>query len=508
MVYLETGFFDNNNPDTFPTPPRNRSRFSHLSPNQSDIGYTNQINLAIPNFPENSTSVPVSSYIKLIYIKLPRQCSIRQTAPSNPLDPHVDYFYEETALESFANTQYPITAINSVEYVDHLFLPLSMQRESPWPPDNNRIQSNIFYDRHLIDLSRFTGRACIAHRGIAQIPDPANPSQPNITLFAFASDRDGFNANSLRDTSLPYLSGSDSNESPDAGNPIDSYENWLRTKFPRIFNYSTPIIINFPLDGRRRFFSLDNSLVSFTSSMTKPTDGDYIAIHINGVDWVNIINLATSSFDQRFKVYLGLSYDSSSVQNDTTGASHRFVRYEIVLRGYILNTIRNTVELQEIPTNVYHYCLLTSFDLIQNIGSMASNSPVNRVFSIQSNGNKRTIENKIYLARGMGVSPSEFCRYINYYRENILQVWTTNDGNFGNRGLEGIVDSTGSPVMMSALPDANANSVEFCFTTPAQYNRLLDREIFTQVDRNPGRSRSFTTGNRRGMYMVFRRPVK
>jgi len=135
---------------------------------------------------------------------------------------------------------------------------------------------------------------------------------------------------------------------------------------------------------------------------------------------------------------------------------------------------------------------------------------------------EQVIECKLNIYRGAFISPEEFRRYFNHFRENIRQIWTTDDAydhpsvTFRNKGTAAtnhrlMHPDYSWPICISTYAtkytDDNievqlTKGVEFELGVARHFGKLEDKEIIVYVNRqtNP---RSFTLGNRRGMSMAF-----
>lgn len=499
----------------------------------------------IPPLPGTENNIPQTPGIITNVVTLPIQKNAATLAVSSYI--HLKYIRQQEQLVFDANEVASIpstvsgTSLYGLEVIDNVFVPFVVDAASSttihdnmpvsWLPAVNEVQSNIYYDRHFIDQSRYSGLATMSYRGIGV---EANGDR---TLFAVVVEKGGFNAN-LQESAFPQNVNSNI-----ANPPTETYlENLVRNNSVSLAYQKYVLTVGpntVPVEIVNNL-KIENNVFANSPS-------ELLNIKLTSAQWAAIKTTAqTQSFLKKSKLYLGIKYDSTGIApanifNGTILADSRpvrYVRFEIVLRGYIADTtvtpnIPKLIEVNNLNAGqpIYYHNVLSGFDLAAEAVNVGNNARgrTHRIFdnavpTTTSVVSEQVIECSLNISRGAYLSPEEFKRYFNHFRENIRQIWTTYDPverptiAFGNKGTaapnHGLVSPNvmqGWPINISAYSakytDLSSNvqythGVEFKLGTARHFGRLLDKEVIVYVNRqtNP---RSFVLGNRRGMVMAF-----
>ena len=498
--YLSQGFIDDGEAN-LPARLAGSEKFISLTRNFDNFtnldSYTQPINVATPFCIDGSNYLPIAAFIKIHYFRYARQC-IKQIDSGglfsgfkieNPIDAEPSYTLK--------------TRLNPIEYLDHLFIPLAMESKLPTISGATGIYSTIFYDKYFFDLSRSNGRSGMARRGIAKYTLPGHTT-PNVSLFAYLFDFQGLNED--QNIFNPY----NSSYTP-SPNSILSYEAYVATSTPNLTLRRDTVTLS--CAGVVQTFLRKDRVDS--TNFTDADDGtSFVSITFTNSQWTDILGKINdaSKFTPGYNVYLGLEYVNEGTSLDSApnaGANdyYHWVQYNVVLRGYLLNTTNHTVELNRIDTSVSYYSIRQSYDMTLNANNFPKilappdDSVGNNVYEIEetllsSTSYQESIKCKLNLVRGLGISQLEYTMYCNYFWRNIQQVWTKNDSTKGNTGLQNIM-------VGSKNINLDATVVEFSQGRTKQFRGLENTEILVYVERGFLHPRSATLLNRRGMYMIF-----
>ena len=251
--------------------------------------FTDEIAIAVPNRNNQSSTAPISFYIRLKYLKR--------------LD-------ENPAVSSN-------TVIRAQNYLDNLFVPFEMR--IPFGGLAN-VKSVVYDNDSFVDATSVISSDFIAKVGVAD-------DTKNLIYFLFP----GILRKEGSTIKAPFgLSGETNNTHFDFLNVISSKMNNIRV--------------------RKSFFKLSLSNVNYIDLLEKEdTSFDFFQPRTDGLIFVglkktdiNIINIP--SLESKYRIYLAFINEKSS--SDEIG--QQYICYDIALRGYAINS--GQLEFMEVPT--------------------------------------------------------------------------------------------------------------------------------------------------------------
>lgn len=493
------------------------------------------VKLLAPNYlaPSDPTIEPHSCYIRLKYLKELPQCKEENSA-------FVQRLPNDTTLRGFFD-------------LENIFTPFDMT--IPWlDPDLNDGLSWVYNNEVFVDAMRSSGQSFLAKSGIAR------DANGDITLFAFATERIISNATSDNEAfslvgrqskvdNSSYLQriAGDFNFALNTIQAIDYTGVPTGISAESLGNVSAAELSGFDSFNPSDFSFITISATNFTT-MKGVVDGTVnIVGNVVQYDVGNnpIINgSAIPPFLPGYKVHLGLELvppppgAPAGLCGAAAGGAIRFHQYRFVLRGYAYGSDgadSTVIEIRTIETGIDYYRTHRSIDYTTLLASTADSTVQNpilmtgRGYSIDSSLGAtssiaypdgsfplspipiRKIISKVYLYRGQGVTPDQFCDYMNYWRINVQQVWDTTS----NAGLvttySPYIETTGlSPIAFPTPLTPNltpwnrpfivdGSGIEVREASATQFSRLRDNEVLMFVIGGGGRANIIgnTNTNRR-----------
>jgi len=260
---------------------------------------TDEVALALPNLASSTNAQPVACYARLKYF--------RRIDPSQTVTPGS-----------------PATVV-AFNYLDNIFYPLELK---PVLGGTSQIKSVVHDEEVYVDAKADLGIDFIGKVGFAT--DSSNVTFFVFPAFVISGDDDA--------KSTPFSIVAEGYEGS------DTYLNMLLTKFdPKVIEKSQ--IVGNPTPASD-LTVIDVSRGDTTDGKFASPNFDYfIALVFGNPLYQSLVSLAASSFLPGYRAYLGVK--NITRQTDAVGVD--YVRYELVLRGYVLANGR--VELKEQNTD-------------------------------------------------------------------------------------------------------------------------------------------------------------
>lgn len=479
------------------------------------------ISVLIPNYTASANEIHlISSYVRLGYYKQTSQC-----INSNP-------DYSSTEFKNWFD-------------LDNIFTPFDMflpWGETPPEPELGIMDSYVYKNECYTDVMRSSGQLFIGNSGIAR------DSEGNITLFVFSANKLRGNRK-IKETPFSLISRKQKvgNESyikqiarqfqldnikiiaPDTDEPIEF-----------IGNISTPVINNFqnynPDDFA--FLTISNENWNILKSYV---DGTHSSV-------------LSPPFLAGYKIHLGFKFISSelapTIYNDIpTSNSIDLMKFQLVLRGFHVGAAGD-IEVLEIPTEVNHYRIRRNITVdmmmrntsnntedgddnlelpstlgkgytVTNLGdNLTMEEPLGERFDPpnynleSSNVKSRAISCNLYLMRGSGITPEEFCSAMEYIQENIQIVWNSNRNYaLGTTYEPDIPPPGGSPNTPGEITKKgsihrsywiDSSDVHVLEASNRHFDTLKQNEVLWLIDLpNGGSGRSFVNADTRRTGVFF-----
>lgn len=288
LIYIAQGYTT----DQFLRNKRGPARFfvpeaSRDSLDQLDLLYMiNQLILAVPNNTSLAVNAPVSSYVRLKYLKRFAPLSLTPPLPSSGI------------------------VLRSQDYMDNLFLPVSMQ--IPFS-GSGTIRSVVYESETYIDAYNIPeiGISCIAKTGVAEDSD-------NVTYFAFTQE---IHSKQSEVTNQFSIAG----ESTSASNHFFEH---LTKKYKQVQFASEQLDIG--TDSFDIIF-LTNTETGTDTTFDQVDPNEFFSISVTKAQHTALLATASGAgFEPLLPVYLAVTGKTQATDDDGIA----YTSFDLVLRGY------------------------------------------------------------------------------------------------------------------------------------------------------------------------------
>lgn len=466
-------------------------------PLNNDI--TENVGVRTPNYTDNSAIELISTYVRIKFLREMPQCPPDRSA---------------VPLQSFSTA----TSIRGFFDLDNVFTPFDMIL--PWGDSDlldgiNDNDSWVYFNEVYSDVLRTSGQSFLANSGIAR------DENGEITLFAFATHKI-INSQTVNNARFSLVGKKSKVDKRRFLQRVAGSTNLVSNRFQLNFgNPAADPFVEFLGDVS------EGEIKSFGSFNPK----DFAFLTISAVDFQemkdiiagNTVTYTTPPFLPNYKVHLGLKLTSNGADND----GNLYYQYEFILRGYAHpdsggGPDPTVIEVMEIDTGINYYRLHRTLTANQIAGldpELKAPTKVGKGYSIDTlspiaipnpDGSAGTpvdikkINCKVYLYRGEGITPHEFCDYMEYWRDNVQQVWnsTTNNGlvlTYDPHPTNPALGTWNRPYIV------DASGVEVREASARQFDILDSNEVLLYVDMPGPISRSHINGDRRTGEMYYDR---
>lgn len=470
---------------------RNKANYKILNFPLND-NITESLQILSPNYKENELVEPVSCYLRIKYIKEAPQC------------------IEENCIIELQNLP-KSTTLRAYSDLENIFTPFDMIL--PWS-DPDLIDSNkpngswVTHNEIYADVVRSSGQSFIADSGIAR------DGNGDITLFAFSTNK--VITNKLIGKKKFSLVGKKRKvgdqrflERISSEFNLKAYKIQIDLGDPE----TDPFVEFLGNIGEEELNSFGNYDPDDFAFITIPSE-DFKRMQdiIEG----EIFDYPTAFYPKKpflsgYKVHLGIKLIVSGAVQTVRGVPYD--KFEFILRGYSYADYGNDptkIEVREIETGINYYRLrkeLPSATSLTAVGALEEGeTPITilgRAYDIEDIGSTvhipfpdgtfpvdpipiKKINCKVYIYRGQGVTPDQFCDYLNYWRANVQQVWNTTS----NKGLATTYDpfpEPGEPHWKRPFI-VDGSGIEVREASIIQLSLLKDNEILLFLTGGGGRS--------------------
>lgn len=461
---------------------------------------TEDVGVVTPNYEGNSAIELVSSYIRIKFLREMPQCPPDRSA---------------VPLQGFSTA----TSIRGYFDLDNVFTPFDMIL--PWgdsdPNDGNDDNDSwVYYNEVNADVMRSSGQNFLANTGIARDEDG------EITLFAFSTHKI-ISRKSVKNSRFSLVGKKSKVDKSRFLQRIAGETNLVANRFQLdLGNPSTDPYVEFL--GNINEQEIDNF------DDYDPNDFAFLTIPANDFQTMkdilqgNTTTYTSPPFLSGYKVHLGLKLIEQSIDN----SGNYYYKYEFVLRGYAHPELSGggqdstVIEVKKIDTGINYYRLrrtLTADQIAGEDDELKAPTKVGKAYSIEtlpsttipnpdgSSGastDVKKIISKVYLYRGEGLTPDQFCDYMEYWRDNVQQVWnsTTNNGLVLTYDPDPI---SGNPGSWNRPYIVDASGVQVREASSRQFDILGSDEVLLYVAMPEGHNRSHINGDRKTGEMFYDR---
>jgi hypothetical protein len=258
---------------------------------------SNSLTLAVPNVTGQSTTTPVSCYIRIKYLKQ------EQGATTVP------------------------TVIQSANYLDNLVYPLDLR---VLPNGNAVIKTSVYEEEVYVNAQNVAGLQCdfIAKVGIAR--DTSNTSFWVIPTNVRVVEGQA--------STLVALSG-ETSDSP------ESYPNVIASKYPLEKVVKSNLALSTGVVPVAEFAS--DADAAAQAEFSVPDFRKLLVFMVANDAYDHWKNNITAPLDSRFRTYLGVK--NLQALTDTVGVG--YTSFELILRGFALDTATGNYSVQETTTD-------------------------------------------------------------------------------------------------------------------------------------------------------------
>jgi hypothetical protein len=445
----------------------------------NDGNFTKPITFEVPN--SGNALGPISSYIRIKYSKQFSICPA--PASSNAV-------------------------IRSSEILDNVFRPFEMDVKDPM--SNTDFQMRVYEDEIHVDALGFTGQSHFSYQGIAR------DTTGNVTFFAYTNKRvvkDDLISQPLPLTDMvaPTLS-----SFPDilVQNSIFANDFCLSAEDIIIGAAGGVGPVNPILPGIAQ-----RPVVGLASSYAQYDANDIFWISFTQAEYAAItVAMQGAGFDNAWRgVHLGLVYRRAVI---SANSGLEYSEYDVVLRGYVGGVVAQVA----CPVLHYRRAMVPNPNptLVGRGFTTTDDGPTNpflepdgQIAHLQNSTDQNipthTIKSVIYLVRGWNIGNAEFCQFLDYFRDNIKEVWDSNT-NWGLGSVYLSVDNddlgpeqgSGGPLGDFARSQLiHADDIEVKVATASQFQKLKRGECLFLVTKDANGARSYVNGNRKTGEMYY-----
>ncbi|MFM7023778.1 MAG: hypothetical protein ACKOXB_12470 [Flavobacteriales bacterium] len=400
----------------------------------------------------------------------------------------------------------PMLAPNSLYDLDNIFRPFEMDIHF-FNQTTQVSSSKVYYEEIFVDALHSTGQSFMANVG------KAIDSNGDVTLFAFPYDK-LFGNNIINNQKFSLV-----------GDVDDSTSFLARVANKLGFDF-TANNVNIPGVGIVEVASVTNVQSATISSFKSANADDFMFLKISSADYTTITGFSTTSnFLPGFPIYLGIQHSNFF---NAANPLYTYHECEIVLRGYIVDPLNNNeIILTQIDTGVLNYrrelrgAVRMLFDKvisrtvirkgkpfeIEDLGLQDFEEQIQEMQSQTSTDvSAKRIKATVYLYRGDGMIPEDFCKFKHYVDDVIHQIWDSTT----NKGIGNVYNPADGPgLQFDRKYIVDASGIEVREASMRQLIRLNEGESLFLVTASLGtgqNNRSFVYGGGRGVGVLHYDP--